>query len=42
MKALNMQDLSDILLMMLGTVALIFSAIFEKSRKIKEENDLTI
>lgn len=42
MKALNMQDLSDTLLMVLGTVALIFSAIFEKSRKLKEENDLTI
>ncbi|HEC2157867.1 DUF2975 domain-containing protein [Staphylococcus delphini] len=42
MKVLNMQDLSDTLLMVLGTVMLIFGTIYEKSRKLKEENDLTI
>lgn len=42
MKALNMQGLSDTLLMVLGTVALIFGTIYDKSRKLKEENDLTI
>ncbi|HEC2188939.1 TPA: DUF2975 domain-containing protein [Staphylococcus delphini] len=41
-KVLDIRELSDTLLLLLGIEAIIFGTIYDKSRKLKEENDLTI